>query len=97
MDQATEIQIMLQGVTVEALQLDNHAQHIQELDRFSQGKAFEQLEQWQVAMLAQHKKQHQQMLVAQQQAGAVTASNAGQANNVPAIPTDLGGLEGGVQ
>jgi hypothetical protein len=95
LDQATETRMILQGVPVEALLLDNHTEHIAELDRLSGTKEFEQLDQWQVAMLAQHKQQHVQMLLSQQaQGGLAGGPGAGAVNNVP---TDLGDLEGGVQ
>jgi len=96
MSQKQEVEIMKQGVWIEPLAIDDHAQHIAELDRIAQTPAFEQYEQSVIANLAHHKRMHSQMLVQQQQQGALPGGNAGQANNT-AIPTDLGNLEGGVQ
>lgn len=104
MDQGTENRIMADGHEVEALPLDDHVAHLQELEKFSKSPVFEQLPPQAVMLIAQHMKQHQQFMQQQlsQQGGGIMGGN-GQANNVPTgmsnaeTQTDLNALEGGVQ
>lgn len=106
MDQRSENKIMADGVVVEALPLDDHIAHIQEIEKFSASPAFEMLPPETVMMIAMHKNQHQQFLqqqLAQGGGGVMPQGAGGQANNVPTgmsnaqTQTDLNALEGGVQ
>jgi hypothetical protein len=105
MDQRTENKIMSDGTAVEALPLDDHLAHIQEIDKFSKSPEFDGLPEDAVILIAMHKRQHEQMLRQQisQQGGGVMQGGGGQANNIPtgmsnaSTQTDLNALEGGVQ
>ena len=103
MDQKTEIQRMLNGEPLGALPADDHAQHLQVLQQFQSQKDFDNLEQWQVALIAVHTSQHAQLLQQQITQGSLTPGGGGQANNAPTGITqnqggnDLNELEGGVQ
>ena len=105
MDQRTENKIMSDGMAVEALPLDDHIAHIQEIDKFSKTPEFEQLPQEAVMLIAMHRNQHQQFMQQQlaQQGGIQQGPGGGQANNVPTgmsnaqTQTDMNALEGGVQ
>lgn len=103
MDQLTEIRRILTGDPVAALPMDDHAMHIDILQKFMMGREFEMLQQWQVTMLAMHMQQHLQLLQQQVHSGALTPqTGGGQANNFPgAVAGNTGGemsaMEGGVQ
>jgi hypothetical protein len=104
MDQTTEIQRILNGDPLDALPTDDHARHLETLERFMRSTNFESLEQWQVGILAQHAAQHARYLQQQIATGSLTPQGTGgQANNVPTGMTqnmggtDLNALEGGVQ
>ncbi len=104
MDQQTENMLMADGQPIEALPLDDHVAHIQEIDKFTQSSAFEQLPESAVMLMAMHKQQHQQMMQQQmaQAGGGVPGGGGGMANNIPtgmsnaSTQTDLNALEGGV-
>jgi hypothetical protein len=104
MDQATENQIMASGQFVEVLPTDDHVAHLKEIERFSKSQEFEQLPQYSVAAIANHRRQHMQLLQQQvQQQGGPMPGGGGLANNTPTgmsnaqTQTDLNALEGGVQ
>lgn len=103
MDQQTENQIMASGQYVEVLPTDDHVAHIQEIERFVTSPRFEQLPQYAVSAIANHKRQHEAMLQQQvSQAGGPMPGGGGLANNVPTgmsnaqTQTDMNALEGGV-
>lgn len=92
--QKTEIQIMKSGVPVEPLPLDNHAQHLSEIEMLETSSAFEMLDPVTVTLLAIHKRGHIQMLqMAASQGMAEPGGTEG--NNQP--NADLNQLSGGVQ
>lgn len=103
MDQKTELQRMMQGELLAPLPTDNHAQHLEVLAKFQQQRAFENLEPWQVTIIASHTNQHGQMLQQQISQNTLTPGGGGQANNVGtgitqnSGGTDLNALEGGIQ
>lgn len=106
MNQRTENQILSGGRFIEALPMDNHADHLAELERFQRSPAFEQLPQWAVGYLALHAQQHMQYMQQQLQqmgGGLPGGGQGGMANNIPAgvsqgvQQNDLNALEGGVQ
>lgn len=101
MQQDSENQSMLNGIPLDALPVDDHQAHLQSLDRFAAGSAFETMPEDRVILFAMHKKQHLEMM--QQQARMATQPvSPGMGNNVPSGMTQNGGsdmnaLEGGVQ
>jgi hypothetical protein len=101
MQQDAENQSMLNGIPLDALPVDDHQAHLQSLDRFAAGAAFETMPEDRVILFAMHKKQHLEMM--QQQARMATQPvSPGMGNNVPTGMTQNGGsdmnaLEGGVQ
>jgi len=103
MSQTAENKVMELGQHIEALPSDDHAAHLQELERFQQSRAFGNMASEYVALFATHFREHQNFLRAQ-----VAQQNmpvgAGQANNVPqatASPQNVGSgpsdAQGGVQ
>jgi hypothetical protein len=99
MSQRAELQVMMSGIPLNVLPIDDDAQHLQEIDQFTQSKPFDMLEQWQVALVAQHRNQHIQQLQTKQQEGQVQPGGT-QGNNIPTgigAGTDLNALEGGIQ
>ena len=101
MQQDAENQSMLNGIPLDALPVDDHQAHLQSLERFSAGQAFETMPEDRVILFAMHKKQHLEMM--QQQARMATQPvSPGMGNNVPSGMSQNGGsdmnaLEGGVQ
>jgi hypothetical protein len=104
MDQVTEIQRIRNGDPLDALPSDDHARHLDVIQRAMQSSDFDSWEQWQVGLLANHTAQHARFLQQQIATGSLTPQGTGgQANNVPTGMTqnpggtDLNALEGGVQ
>ncbi len=95
MDQATENQLMLGGKIVDVLITDNDTEHLQILRQYMAGSQFEMLEQWQVALIAQHASAHAQQMMMKQMQGQLPGGQAGSMGNN--VPTDMGDMEGGVQ
>jgi hypothetical protein len=100
MTQEAENQVMLQGGSVDVLPTDDHAVHMQVMDRLQRTKEFEDAEIWKVSLIGVHYNQHAQALMQQAQAG-VGQQGPGMGNNVPTgmtlAQTDINALEGGVQ
>ena len=101
MQQDSENQAMLHGIPLDALPTDDHASHLQSIERFSAGQAFDTMAEDRVILFAMHKKQHMEMMQ-QQQRMATQPVSPGQGNNVPTGMSQQGGsdmnaLEGGVQ
>jgi hypothetical protein len=95
MDQATEIQLMLGGKIVDVLITDNDTEHMQAIRQLMNSSQFDMLEQWQVALIAQHASAHAQQMMMKQMQGQLPGGQAGSMGNN--VPTDLGDMEGGVQ
>lgn len=101
MTQDSENQAMLNGIQLDALPTDDHASHLQVMQRFTNSPVFETMEEDRVILFAMHQKQHLQYLQ-QQQAMGQQQVGPGAGNNVPTGMTQQGGtdmdaLEGGVQ
>lgn len=95
MPQESETEIMLQGVPLDVLPIDNDQEHLGSLEVFRRSKRFENLTQDKIAIFGVHYVQHQrQMLMKQQQSQGQPGGTEG--NNVPlGITQDLNSLEGG--
>ncbi len=101
MAQKDENMALVQGMRVAVLPSDNHQEHLQVMLQFERTPAFEQMDEGRVILWAMHKREHMELMAAQQQQGQQPVS-PGQGNNVPtgmsqAGGTDLDALEGGVQ
>ena len=101
MSQDDENQSMLHGIPLDALPTDDHASHLQSIERFSASQAFETMPEDRVILFAMHKKQHMEMMQQQARMSQQPVS-PGQGNNVPTGMsqqggTDLNALSGGVQ
>jgi len=94
MDQLTEVKVMLSGMPVEVIPIDDDGKHMQVIDQYRNSKDFDALTQQQVALLAHHYRQHQQQLLLKQQQNQVPAGGT-QANNMP-VGAGLNLMEGGV-
>ena len=92
MNQKTELELMMQGQQVSVLPLDQHAEHMQIIQKFIGGRRFADASPEMVANIAAHFQEHAQLLVQQQ----TRTGGPGQGNNVP-VGAGLGNLEGGVQ
>jgi hypothetical protein len=96
MPQESETAIMIQGVPMDVLPIDNDVEHLRSLEQERQSKRFEELPQSVAAIFAVHYAQHQRQLLTKQQQGQVQAGGT-QGNNVPlGVTQDLNSLEGGV-
>jgi len=93
LDPASAVRIIMAGMPVDALPTENHSAYVDYLGRFAQSKEYDMLPEWQAALIANLHRQHQMMLVAEQQQGGAANEQAGLSNNVP---QSLGDLEGGV-
>jgi hypothetical protein len=101
MSQQSENMAMLNGLEIDVLPSDDHAGHLQILEKFRMSQAFETMPEERVILFANHYTQHQQYMSQQMQQGQQPMS-PGQGNNVPQgmtqnPGTDLNALEGGVQ
>ena len=96
MDQRTETQIMLQGMPVDVLPIDDDASHIQALEQFQRSAQFDELTDTQVTLLAFHLRQHRDQLMMKQRQQALQEGAVGQGNNAP-VGAQLGDIEGGIQ
>lgn len=101
MTQDAENMSMLNGLSVDALPTDDHAAHLQTIERFTNSQTFETMAQDRVILFAMHQKQHMEMMQQQSRMGQQPVS-PGMGNNVPtgisqAGGSDLSSLEGGVQ
>ncbi len=97
MTQEAEIEIMLLGKAVTTLPVDDDAGHMRVLRQLMSSAQFENLQQWQVTLLAQHMLSHSEQLLAKQSAGAMQGGEgAGIGNNVSPTGGDLSAMEGGV-
>lgn len=102
MSQDSENMSMLHGLPVDALPTDDHAAHLQVMERFTNSQAFETMAEDRVILFAMHQKQHMEMMQQQQRMGQQEVA-PGMGNNVPtgmtqnAGGTDMNALEGGVQ
>jgi hypothetical protein len=103
MDQLTENKIIESGMPLDVLPLDNDADHIAKIDKRTQEKTFEMLDPQIVALYADHRNQHEQQMLAKQQAGQLAqGTGGGMGNNVPTGlslnqgGTDSNALEGGI-
>ena len=101
MTQESENMAMLNGIPLDALPTDDHAGHLQVLQRFTSSQAFETMPEESVILFAMHQKQHMEMMQQQSRTGEQPVS-PGMGNNVPTGETQNGGtgmnaLEGGVQ
>lgn len=94
MDPRTAIRIIMAGQTVNAVPMEDHAAYVDFISRFSQTKEFDNMPEYQAALIGNLLQQHQQLLLQQQQQGGV-AGGPGAGNNVPQ-GGELGDLEGGV-
>jgi hypothetical protein len=107
MQQEHEIQAMRMNKPIDVLPIDNHQEHLAKIDAFTKSAAFEELPQHTVALIAQHRNQHeallrQQMAMAQQgqQMQGGTSPNQAPTPGVPqqgnpAMGGELSALEGG--
>lgn len=89
--QEEEFRMMQSGIPVDALPMDNDAEHLSKIQKFMGSKEIEKWEEWQVGLLAAHAVQHQNQMIVKQSQGQQAG---GQANN---MPQTLGDMEGGVQ
>ena len=91
MDQRTETEMLLRGKHISALPTDDHAQHIQELQKTMGNRMADTFTEWQVALLAMHMNEHARAMMSQ--APLSQGNSPNQANNVG---SELGSQEGGV-
>lgn len=101
MSQDAENQSMLHGLPIDALPTDDHAAHLQVMERFTASQAFETMAEDRVILFAMHQKQHMELMQQQARMGQQPVA-PGMGNNVPTGMTqnggsDLNALEGGVQ
>ena len=90
--QQEENRMMQSGIPVDALPMDNDAEHLGVIQKFMESKEIEKWEEWQVGLLAAHAIQHQRQMSVKQAQGQMEAGS--QANN---MPQTLGDNEGGIQ
>jgi len=99
LSQRAETEMMKQGMPVNVLPIDDDASHMAEINALQNGKAFENLTDLQVTLIAAHFKQHQDQLMLKQQQGQI-GGGGGTANNVPSNIVGAGSLsgeQGGIQ
>lgn len=100
MDQETENMALMRGIWIDIHPMDNHAEHLADIDKLRKSAEFETLPEYAVKMLANHAKAHMTAFEQAFQQNNIP-TGAGMGNNVPALPggpaEDLGNIEGGVQ
>ena len=89
----TAVRMMMQGMPIQAHPMEDHAAYVSHIDRLMQGKEFEMMPEFAVALIASNYQQHAQMQQQQMAQQGGQPAGGGQANNVP---TQMGDLEGGV-
>ena len=89
----TAVRMMMQGVPIQAHPMEDHAAYVSHIDRLMQGKEFEMMPEFAVALIAANYQQHSQLQQQQMTQQGGQPPGGGMANNVP---TQMGDLEGGV-
>lgn len=94
MDQGVELELMRGGRIVEVLMTDDDAAHLDVIRKYMASSAFEMLESWQIALVAQHADAHAKQLMNKNMQGQLPGGAAGSMGNN--VPQEMSDLEGGV-
>jgi hypothetical protein len=89
----TAVRMMMQGVPIQAHPMEDHAAYVSHIDRLMQGKEFEMMPEFAVALIAANYQQHAQLQQQQMAQQGGQPQQSGLSNNVP---TQMGDMEGGV-
>lgn len=91
LSQGEEIQMMIHGQNVSVLPIDNHEQHIQEIEMFLESDLGASLDQNVMTMIATHMYQHQQMHAMINRQQMLTQNMGGMQPGVGSNPAQVAG------